>query len=798
MLLCGINVAAEETILLGNVHNAGTGEAVENASVYFRGTKVGTTTDADGFFYLRVDVLESVKLVVSAIGYKKQVFNITPGESAGIEVLLEERTDMLQEVVAVSSEDPAMILMSRVRNARKTNGATDAVGTVGKARTYYFISDIRPRQLKYKLWRDLQSGMIPQSDSSFLLPLTDDVFPELAVPLPERFDFYKPTIPFHTVSFLSPLAAGSSMFYRFYLLDSLVVRYGAGQITEKHYRVRFLPRNRFDPVFEGVLEVDSATAALRRVDAYVPRDVNINYVNALHYNALYSGNNTLLDERLAVLMETEIKADTTKLFPSLYAVRDMHSEFELTPDTLLTVDSVVTSFIESVRPSPLPALPSDTVMHTATDSLTQLPLYRFARWAAEICHTGYIPTGTAVNIGQLTDVIGYTRHEHLCLGLPFKTSQLLSRRVSLGAWVGYGFRDRGVKYKVSAEFLLPTEYRHMITMTVKDRYEATDVKTFDALQRENSWTESNLNFTSYIFRNLYYNNVTAINTAARKREVSVIFEDEWQGGRGKSPAVETTFSVAFGRQSYGMPEEYHYYDMPSFAYASASGIVRLGWGGRTADFFTVRKHAHSDLPVLFLGAELGSWRLDEQSYGLTTSVSDNSSYHIYGNLNLMLQHEVPLGVAGRLSYIFKAGLVIGKVPYPFLAFMNGNQGYTYQPERFTLMNNMQYAADKYMLLHVNWDGRGIVFGRVPGVRYARLHELAEFKLAYGGLSEKQRNLNRQYLSDVNSLNIPYAEVGVGLGNILRVGEVWAVWRLTHRNDLSAAWWGIRFRLHLGL
>lgn len=134
--------------------------------------------------------------------------------------------------------------------------------------------------------------------------------------------------------------------------------------------------------------------------------------------------------------------------------------------------------------------------------------------------------------------------------------------------------------------------------------------------------------------------------------------------------------------------------------------------------------------------------------------------------------------------------------------MSGNQGYTYSAERFTLMSNFRFAADRYLLAHIHWDGRGILFNQIPGVRYARLHELLELKIAYGALSEKHRSVidYRQLFGTqmMQPLTVPYAELGLGLGNIFRVGEVYSIWRLTRLSDPADARWGVRFRFHLSL
>lgn len=787
---------AVETILVGNVRDAGTGLPIENANVFFKHTQIGTTTNAEGFFYLRLDVKATVKLTISAVGYKKEVFEIEPGISAGMEVLLEEKIARIEEITALPGENPAIDLMRQVRDNRRANAEpqvrmNDAEKTMHQDVNYY-ISDIQPRHLKKHFYQQFQSGMIMREDSSYIMPLPDNLRADVALPLPETFDFYQATIPFHSVSFLSPLAAGANGFYRFYLVDSLVIGYG--EQVEKHYIVHFLPKNTFDPLLHGTLEIDSATYALRHIEASASRNTNINYLNGLTYTADYMPNNQLAQEDLSALFEVGVKSDTTHFFPSLIAERKSRrqADIPLRRDTIIAGDSAVTSFLSGRRPQPIAPDLEDSVLLAMKDSMMNIPLLRVARWLGEIVYSGYIPTGTCVDIGKVTDIIRYTPEEHLYLGLPFRTNQKLWPHVSLGGYVGYGFRDRGVKWKAEIEVLIPAERRHLLRLTASDRYAYTDVSAFDALKYENSISGTNMRFTSWILNGVQYNKNTAQCTAARRREVQIVSENDWTAGAGKSPGVETTVSVQIGRQGYGDPLAYGYYDQPSYRYASLRGIVRLGWHETTADFFTTRKHFSGKYPTLYVGAEMGSYHYD-----------DEENYHMYGKLNVMLKQDVQLGVGGVLSYLFDAGLIMhsrqNELPYPILAVMNGNQGVTYMPERFTLMNMGQYAADKYMQMHLHWDGRGILFGRIPGIRYCRLHELVEAKMAWGGLSQfKAPDTVEKVAPNLQALTIPYTELGLGIGNILRIGEVYSVWRLTHRDDPAAALWAVRFRLHFAM
>ena len=79
------------------------------------------------------------------------------------------------------------------------------------------------------------------------------------------------------------------------------------------------------------------------------------------------------------------------------------------------------------------------------------------------------------------------------------------------------------------------------------------------------------------------------------------------------------------------------------------------------------------------------------------------------------------------------------------------------------------------------------------MRFLHLRELAEIKLAYGGLSK-----GHMFTEGLQPLTIPYVEAGVGIGNIFRLIDVYAVWRLTNRSDTTTPLWGIRARIQIGM
>jgi len=164
---------AVETIVVGEIVNETTGEAIPNVNIHFRGTKIGTTSDENGNYALRVDMSAKAQLVFSAVGYYTQRFEVEPGTMAGLQVAMREKTATLTEIVVAPNENPALELLRQVRAHRPDNDRTlhpDNTATLQRAQTLY-VSHINKKHLRRALWRSLQNGMIAKDDSTFVMPL---------------------------------------------------------------------------------------------------------------------------------------------------------------------------------------------------------------------------------------------------------------------------------------------------------------------------------------------------------------------------------------------------------------------------------------------------------------------------------------------------------------------------------------------------------------------------------------------------------------------------------------------------
>ena len=758
---------AVETIIVGEIVNETTGEAIPNVNIHFRGTKIGTTSDEHGNYALRVDMQDKAQLVFSAVGYYTQRFDIEPGVMAGLQVAMREKTAMLTEVVVAPNENPALELLRQVRAHRPDNDRTlhaEQTSTAQREQTLY-VSHISKRHLRRALWRSLQAGMIAQEDSTFILPLYRETQSfrlsgtEMTPANDQRsqalilsstdysalldgegnLNFYAPSVSLMGHAFLSPLAPSGNLYYRYYLV---------GEDT-----IHFRTRNAFYATFNGEMVIDTASFALRSIKAYVPAEVAVNYVNNLHISQTLAEDGSLAEEHVSALLDFAVKSDKAgTVFPTLLLTTSLRNP-NMIVENSPTTDEEVPSDVES---SSLQTDESGLSTDSAFAALDSIPLMRAAKWFATIAVTGYIPTGTPVDIGHIEEILQVNKHEGVHIGLPFRTNEKMSKVVSLEASVGYGFKDRSPKGMGRISINLPTPRRNILQLEYQDHYVWSEVDDFDRLLRENSMGWRNMDFTAYAFEALHRDSL-CVNTALRQRQLQLHWFADW------TPHLETHTYVRAGWQPCDLSDPTNI-----ISYQSLSFIARLSWGERKYDGYFMRRYAYSArYPVLYLGAEAGHW-----------------TNGLYAHLRVMLTQHANLGMGGTLTYALQAGAIFGKVPNTLLWQADANQGYAYDPYRFTFLHGQQLLADKYVTLQTEWNGMGILFNLIPGIRWLHLRELVEAKVAYGYLSNQTATVSPHSL---------YAEVGVGIGNILRVCDLYSVWSVSPEIH-----WGMRFRIHLGL
>ena len=109
ILLTGFTMLAQTTIT-GVVKDAQTGETLLGANVKVSGKAVGTTTDFDGKFSLKVADAPPFTIEISMLGFKAASVEITKNNQE-VMVSLEEDATSLEEIVFSASRKKVIIFL---------------------------------------------------------------------------------------------------------------------------------------------------------------------------------------------------------------------------------------------------------------------------------------------------------------------------------------------------------------------------------------------------------------------------------------------------------------------------------------------------------------------------------------------------------------------------------------------------------------------------------------------------------------------------------------------------------------
>lgn len=114
MLFCTAEIFGQSTEISGIVKDADTGETLIGVNILVKGQVIGTVSNVEGRFTLRVNQTPPLTLVFSMVGYSSQEIEIASANVSNLEVKLSEQTLLGQEIVVSASRVEESILQSPV------------------------------------------------------------------------------------------------------------------------------------------------------------------------------------------------------------------------------------------------------------------------------------------------------------------------------------------------------------------------------------------------------------------------------------------------------------------------------------------------------------------------------------------------------------------------------------------------------------------------------------------------------------------------------------------------------------
>lgn len=767
---------AQETVVVGQVLSATDKSPVPFANVFFKYTQKGVRCNEEGYFLLRNQGIETT-LVFSSVGYKKQERRIKPGQSVGMEVVLEEDNTLLQDVLILPGTNPAIDLMKRVRLLRSVNDLSrqNNYSTQSTEQNLVLLNKVGQRSVGKRIYDQLRTGNLSHSDSLLVLPLymaesqyqivksekkqlskniysSPEVGERLVAQLVGEMDvnlnFYESVITVFGKSMISPLSNVGNAYYDYYLADSLRTTSG------KQYEIHFRTKNNKNLAFDGRLWIDSTTLALTRIEAELPKQANINFIHNLrisqNFVQLQSRRWTRQSEEMALNMNYELLADSLHPKPQLFVKR---SAVYQSADTIAfhSQNFAKTSY-------------SEESLNDKLRDLNNTPILRTAKFVVTTALTGYIPFGK-IDIGRIQQIMRVTDVEGFRMNVPFRTNEKLWKNVSVGGYAGYGFRNEQVKYSGFAQFKLPGRLRRIFSLNYTDDFRRIDYNYNDYMYRENPLSTGDEDIMSSIL------SLKSTFKLSERKEFSASFSNDWNSDFESSLYVRSNRIFA----SAALPMQSGTANYNSLLQQSVTLSSRLSFGEKTYEDNMQRIYIANTLPVLYSFIEFGKYKMGAVS-------------GTYGKISGSIKQSVRLNI-GTFNYIADAGVVIGNVPYPLLEFPPGCESGGYGFYQFNKMNFMEYAADRYLNIHTELILNGLILNQIPLVKHLNLREFFSFNTAYGSLNQGHRTVI-EFPGFMNPLANPYQELGVGVTNIFRVLTLQSVWRISglHR---EVDGWGLR-------
>lgn len=777
--------------ITGNITNQNN-EPLPFVNILIENTYKGTTSNNDGYYELNISTQKTYTIVFSYLGYKTEKKEVSVTKFPyQLDVVLEEESVSLHEVLIDADNDPANAIMrqaiaQREANLKKINafkadfysrglikikdapekllgqdvgdlgGALDSTrsGIIYLSETISEIQYLFPDKLKEKITASKVSG----NDNGFSFNAAQDV----------DFNFYKNTISLGN-EIISPIANNAFGYYN-YKLDGVFYD-DKGHLINK---VKVIPKRKNDPVFSGfiyIVEDQWNIYALELDITGVQARIPVADILSLQQSFSYSETNgiwALISQSMdfefgmfgikgqgrftAVYSNYEFNAELTR--------KDFSREIVVFEKEANKKDSL---FWNSMRPVPL--TDEERTDYIKKDSLQTLrkskpyldsldrvnnkfKLGNILGYTYQNSHKDYrlgfdIPILNGI---QFNTVQGYTAKTDLFYT---KNYDDYNRFLSAKGSLQYGFSDQRLRATGSLTYKFNSITNSFLSVSggVKtEQFNASNpistlVNSVSTLFFEDNYMKLYdksfvaLNYSEELFNG--FKLYTSLSYERRKALFNTtdqtFFNDENDAYTSNNPLDQTAYGVA----SF---ETHHI--------VKATVSARINFGQDYLSYPDAKYNLSNDnYPTLYLGYETGF-------------ASTNEAYN-FNQVKARVEQSFNIKDKGRFMYNLRAGKFFDADAIAFMDYQhfNGNQTHiSTEGNYMNVFNNLDYYAastnDSYFEGHVEHDFNGFVLGKVP-----MLNQL-NFNLIVGA-----------HLLATPDFK-PYQEYSVGIDNI-----GWGKWRL---------------------
>ena len=836
-LLLAFAVNALGQKITGVILDASTGDSLSLAGVSYKERKTSTIADLDGLF--SIARINGATLTFSCMGYKDEKVNVTKATPSRLTIKLKPDTKSLQEVVIkaerkryVRKDNPAVEFMKRVIEAKKSTKLENThdffqytkYQKLSMALNDYKVkeidsTDIAAGKVKWTQQAELspynnkmvvpvsldetvtkhvfrkdpraEKDIIQGEQSSGLnqLVATGDIVNTTLKEVFQDVDIYDNYVKLLKFPFLSPIGSGATAFYRYYIVDTVLVE------RDSCYHLQFTPNNPQDIGFNGDIYIlKDSTLHVKKCHLSIPPKSDVNFVSSLHIDQIYSK----LPNDEWVLTTDDMWAEMTLLSKKFLVVRNTRlSDYDFAPlqKSLFRNKAKVIHMADSRNQDEefwnqyraVQLSEKEGGLNSFMEKMAKSKAMRIPLFIVKALFENYIETSKAgkpskFDIGPVTSMFSHNYSDGFRARIGGKTTGAFNKHFFLEGYYTHGFKSHNSYYGVVVDYCFnkkkysPYEFP-MRKIRFESSYEVTSAadrflqnskdNLFVSLKTEkvNMQYKTNMQRLSFTWETDYGLNFnTAFKLESNEVAGDLHFIHVTDGREDKTlRTTQWSAEVHFcPGQTYIMTKQDRWplnKDRPDFVIRHTVGIKGL-FGGQ----FNTNQ---TDISV-FKRQWLGSW--------------------------------------GRMDFRVRASAQWNKVPFQFLLTPPMCLSYVEQEGTLNMLHNMELFMDRRVSWSVEWNLNGKIFNRIPLLKKLKLREYIGFKGCWGMLTDKNNPAknttddllyafpdNRSYAIDSH---VPYMEFSCGIRNILKLFGVDYVRRLNYLDIPGAKKNGVRFNLTL--
>lgn len=814
---------SQQTKITGKVTDANTNEALPFVNVRFNDCKIGTITDFSGKYKLETKInVDSI--IVSYLGYKKQIIKIKKNSYQIIDIKLEPSSLTLDEVVVAADKrrknnDPAIELFKNIIDNKKKNN-------YDKLKSYQYetynkvqfdINNINEKFKKRKILKPF-NFIFDYVDTSvvngkpylpvFLIESISDYYhsknPKLEKEVIKatqvsgienesiqqflgnmyiNVNIYDNYIDLFGKGFISPISNTGRVFYKYFLVDSTFI--------DNHwcYQLVFQPRIKQEFVFNGNLWVADSSFAIKKVNLRIDELVNINFINNLEIALNFEE----INDSIWMVTKDKVIVDFNVVENPKYALgffgrkTSTYKDFKFNsePDSIFNNSigniSVVENsnkmdkkYWEENRHEDLTY--KEKEIYHMVDTIKSLPAFRTYYDIITTFVTGYY-VWKKIELGPYFTTYSFNSVEGHRIRLGGRTSNDFSTKLMLEGYGAYGTKDEKIKYGGGITYIFKKNPRRRIVFKYKNDMEQLG-------QSINAFREDNI-MASFLRRN-------PNDKLSMTEETKITYEHEWFNGFSNS--------IRFNyRNIFPITEQQSHFVINKGGEPSYWNFIN------TFDITLKTRFAYNEKFVSgeFERVSLGTTYPILQVF-YTKGIKDFIySDFSYDKLEVSVEDWFNIFPLGYSRYIINYGKIWGTLPYPLLKLHEGNETYSFDKYSFNMMNYYEFVSDHYLSLYYSHYFEGFFFNKIPLFRKLKWREVVWGKGVIGTIREENTEimpfLENMYTFDnpnkIDQLK-PYFEVGAGIENIFRLFRIDGIYRLSYLDHPDVSEYGLRLSLQV--